>query len=294
MAAPDPKLYEAVLARPADDAPRLVLADALTEAGDPRGELIVVECMLAHRGLPPSERAQLRRRAAALRSELGARWADKVAGLGHWQMRRGFVDEVAASARDLLARRDVFATEPITRLMINDASAEDVTALAGTGVLSRVVRLTIRGYIGDDGARALAAALGARTAPLAALNVGSNDIGRDGARALAAALGGCRSLVLTGNPIGDEGLDAIAAAKGTASLETLFAAETEVGDHALRALARSSHVGSLVRLGIARNDDVTEDGLRALARSKKLKKLRWLEYTDPDEGTQRVVVRSAR
>ena len=33
-------LYAAVFAAPADDGPRLVLADALQEAGDPRGEFL--------------------------------------------------------------------------------------------------------------------------------------------------------------------------------------------------------------------------------------------------------------
>ncbi len=41
---PDAALWAAVLADPADDAPRLVLADALTARGDPRGELIALQC----------------------------------------------------------------------------------------------------------------------------------------------------------------------------------------------------------------------------------------------------------
>ena len=41
---PDAALWAAVLAAPADDAPRLVLADALTARGDPRGELIALQC----------------------------------------------------------------------------------------------------------------------------------------------------------------------------------------------------------------------------------------------------------
>jgi uncharacterized protein (TIGR02996 family) len=40
-------LVAAVLAAPDDDGPRLVLADYLIERGDPRGELIVVQCKLA-------------------------------------------------------------------------------------------------------------------------------------------------------------------------------------------------------------------------------------------------------
>lgn len=41
------ELLAAVLAAPDEDGPRLVLADHLIERGDPRGELIVVQCRLA-------------------------------------------------------------------------------------------------------------------------------------------------------------------------------------------------------------------------------------------------------
>lgn len=43
----DRALLQAVLDAPADDEPRLVYADRLIERGDPRGELIVVQCTLA-------------------------------------------------------------------------------------------------------------------------------------------------------------------------------------------------------------------------------------------------------
>lgn len=44
------KLLDAIYANLADDAPRLVYADHLQEAGDPRGELIAVQCELARLG----------------------------------------------------------------------------------------------------------------------------------------------------------------------------------------------------------------------------------------------------
>ena len=43
-------LHAAVLADPADEAARLVCADALQSEGDPRGELIAVQCELARLG----------------------------------------------------------------------------------------------------------------------------------------------------------------------------------------------------------------------------------------------------
>jgi uncharacterized protein (TIGR02996 family) len=53
-------LLAAVIAAPDDDGPRLVLADYLIQRGDPRGELIVVQCKLARDGLRADLRAQER------------------------------------------------------------------------------------------------------------------------------------------------------------------------------------------------------------------------------------------
>lgn len=41
------RLLEAIVAAPADDAPRLVYADWLQSRGDPRGELVLLQCQLA-------------------------------------------------------------------------------------------------------------------------------------------------------------------------------------------------------------------------------------------------------
>jgi len=68
------ELLAAVWADPARDEPRLVYADWLSERGDPRGELIVLQCERARRGgLLPSERetALLRRHLAEWLGPLG-------------------------------------------------------------------------------------------------------------------------------------------------------------------------------------------------------------------------------
>src|SRR5687768_2116425 len=52
-------LLAAVLAAPEDDAPRLVYADHLQANGDPRGELIAVQCDLAR--IAPSEDTEARK-----------------------------------------------------------------------------------------------------------------------------------------------------------------------------------------------------------------------------------------
>src|SRR5262245_52780520 len=45
------QLLSRIIAEPADLAARLVYGDALVEAGDPRGELVVAQCTLAAAGV---------------------------------------------------------------------------------------------------------------------------------------------------------------------------------------------------------------------------------------------------
>src|SRR5438132_311847 len=62
-----PDLVDELLARPDDLALRLVIADRLQDAGDPRGELVAVQCALAAAPPPaPEERERLAEREAAL------------------------------------------------------------------------------------------------------------------------------------------------------------------------------------------------------------------------------------
>jgi uncharacterized protein (TIGR02996 family) len=290
----DPKLLARVVARPKDDAPRLVLADKLTEAGDPRGEFIVCQCLLMDPHLPPARRLELRTRSAALLTAHGKTWGASAAGLRKHVFRRGFLDEIDAYVDSLLpVAANLFATEPVTKLTVWRADEDGLLALANAGAFARVTTLTIRGTIGDGGAKVLASALGRRDTPLESLNVGGCGIEHEGASTLAAVLSGCRSLALTGNEILDAGLTSLAGSKALGQLQALYVTANGLSDEGVGALADAG-LPSLARLSIARNDDVTSDGVRALAKSKKLKKLRWLEYTDPEDGNQCIAVRGGR
>lgn len=283
-------LLPEVLAHPLDDAPRLALAAALTAAGDPRGELVSLQCRLARAGLSPSARFDAKRRVRELVEAHGARWMAGAAGLSP-QLRRGFVDEVTGAPDALVTHAAIFASEPVTRVTVLSASADGVAALGAAGVLANAPVITLRGVLGDAGAIALAKALSTRTQPLRSLNLGSAGIEAAGAAALADALPPCAALILTDNGIGDEGLVKLGKSKRLAGTTTLFVTDNDLTDEGIAAFAKGTVMTALARLGVARNWDVTTEGLSALARSKKLKRLRWLEYSDPDESAQRVVVR---
>lgn len=111
-----PELLSRVVANPADPEARAVYADALIEAGDPRGELIQVELALARIGIEtmddlvfsPLEGAALAHATQLLQRAIALR-PDTI------RVRRGFTTTAQSSDLDELAR--TMATSPIETLV---------------------------------------------------------------------------------------------------------------------------------------------------------------------------------
>jgi uncharacterized protein (TIGR02996 family) len=112
----DRELIEAMRRARDDDAPRLVLADVLLERGDPRGELIALQCELARGRLPRERALRLRRREHGLLEKWGKSWA-RLDGIAEaWTFRRGFVEEITVDAKALLERQEeVLDKAPLLR-----------------------------------------------------------------------------------------------------------------------------------------------------------------------------------
>lgn len=133
----------AILARPDDDEPRLVYADALLSRGDPRGELIGVQCELARLGtvdgvcigddlfhdwigdelmdvqlLGSGRIGELRRREGELLRLHGAAWAQPISASAVTKeavhFRRGFVERVGWNAAGSSVA-SIFAMAPFVR-----------------------------------------------------------------------------------------------------------------------------------------------------------------------------------
>jgi len=99
-------LKDAIFARPSDDAPRRVLADWLSEHGDPRGEFI--SCQL-------EDTTEARRRAEKLLALHELEWVDPLpAPVVSWSFARGFLDEVAV--RDVAAAEALRAHHPLRKI----------------------------------------------------------------------------------------------------------------------------------------------------------------------------------
>ncbi|MGZ3453793.1 MAG: TIGR02996 domain-containing protein [Polyangiales bacterium] len=131
-------LIAAIAASPDDDGPRLVFADALTAQGDPRGELIVVQCALARprseTGLGRDAAIRMRRRERSLLDRSGAAWAALDGLVDGWWFRRGFVEHVSLELGAFLERHaEILVRAPLLRSV-----RLDCTRFEGVPPLERI------------------------------------------------------------------------------------------------------------------------------------------------------------
>jgi uncharacterized protein (TIGR02996 family) len=128
------ELLDAVYENPADDAARRVYADHLVAQGDPRGELIMLQCERAARSLPISAE----RREVELLWKYGRAWLGPFAkAIGAFRFERGFLAECEL--------------KQVTRKMIGDpswATVERIRLKAADAALVAV-------FLSDPGMRAL-------------------------------------------------------------------------------------------------------------------------------------------
>lgn len=268
------ELRAAVLAQPDDDEPRRRLGAAWRERGEPRGELVELE--LALRGpLPAYRRAELRARHRALVSA-GARTWWPWRFTGHRQ-RAGFLVSVSAEAESFLeAAPALFAAEPVTELELSGVDEDTAAALAKAPWAARLRSLTVRGPIGDEGFAALVR--GKSLAALRALNLSSNELSAEALGALGDRLGALERLVLTANPIGDEGAAALARWRHLGHLRTLYLSACELSGAGLTALGGEGRLARLEKLTLSQNE-LGDAGAAVLA-TLELPALRFLELRD--------------
>lgn len=95
----DDAFLQAILENPDDDAPRLIYADWLEERGDPRGELIRIQCQLAALSDNDERRSVLERHERELLEHHQDRWLGGLRpSLRGWTFRRGFLDAISLPA----------------------------------------------------------------------------------------------------------------------------------------------------------------------------------------------------
>jgi uncharacterized protein (TIGR02996 family) len=319
-------LLAAVLRAADADAPRFALAAALERRGDPRGELIRVQCSLSQLGdVDGPERGSLVARERELLGAHGKRWALALGLSPRCEFRRGFVEAASLDWEENESRLPVLvAATPLNTLRLQgEPSARARAAFAASAHLARLrslelvwagssaaldeilsarglsglTQLDLRyaGALGGDVARAVARSRVLERVSILAVGpafawpAGAEyGIGVEGARALAegAQLPGITVLRLKNNNLGNEGAVALAAARHP--LRTLDVADNHIGDSGVAALTRSPSASRLGRLDLSTNE-IGDDGAIEIARSPTLSQLRVLDLSGNcigDRGAQ--------
>lgn len=216
-----------ILARPDDDAPRLIFADWLEEQGDAnsvaRAEFIRIQCALAAGQLPEQRRAELVRRENQILEVWDKEWVRPIRRLvRNWEFHRGFIHYVGMFGDQFLAHAGrLFRRAPVQHLSLRTRMYPqsypdldpplNIAALADHKHLRLVHSLDLSGnQLESRDVRALV--VSEHLTNLTELDLASNRIGDSGIRALASSrlLGRLERLDLCGNDIGASGLRALA------------------------------------------------------------------------------------
>jgi uncharacterized protein (TIGR02996 family) len=276
-------LYQAVLAHPDEDTPRLVFADWLTEHGEhDRAEFIRLQCRLARMNAWDDGYTADHLRCKRLQQEHEEEWVERPEGAdpnayGPSPFVRGFVGEAKASSwwpEEDLHRH--FAAFPITRLRCNFIS--HTNELSFTPLTSPSLPNLHSIWVGFT-------EYPSRTVPPVVAMVGC--------RALAEAA--CRSGLVRLEIAGDptlEGLEALITSPHLRNLEALEVRGDGVGDDHARLLAEKMNLPALRELVLG-HKALTPLGARFLGRAEwfaKLHALRVYGHGDlGDEGVENLL-----
>lgn len=116
---------QAILESPDDDLHRMVYGDWLADRGDPRGEFIHVQYLLARMAADDPRRPQLEAREGELLGLHQDGWLGPLRGLlSRWAFRRGFLDAVAVAAGVHLANAAIAWPGTVRRVEVDLAGFE--------------------------------------------------------------------------------------------------------------------------------------------------------------------------
>lgn len=311
-------LTDAILADRESDAPRLVFADFLDEAGEPeRAELVRVQCRLATLEDEDSpELYPLRARAWELLGRLGALWREAEwparPGCQWGRFRRGFVDQLTLTGENLggltrsRAARVPFDTlgvasgfdwsalddpdfrafvEPVRGLSLwyGLADVDVLEALDRSGWLEALERVDLSSAeVGPDEAAILAG--GGRPVDWRRLALSGSDLGGDGLLELADLdAPALERLDLAGTDIEPPELSAFLSRTPITGIRHLVLTSNAVGGAGLAAVLRKGwplEGLALAECGLGAGD------WSALARSDGPPRLRWLELMGNDPSAR--------
>ncbi|MEO8553108.1 MAG: TIGR02996 domain-containing protein [Kofleriaceae bacterium] len=285
----EPKPEEArflatILANPDDKKARTIYADLLQDRGDPRGELIALQCARADLADDDPRVAELDESIAALLKKHKKTWTAFGENKGaRWEYRRGFVEKLSINAKDLLANAaQIFAAEPLEELnvwKIDESPSERGRSKLAPILelpLHRIKRLSLaRCDLTEDDYAALARATTLGNVELLDLTNGGSVSSPVTPLAKATSLPKLRELRLTGAMIGDDQLAALARSS-TLRMSRLILQRNDLTAAGATSLATATWAPQLVHLDLSSNEMIQDEGLEALATSSHLTALETL------------------
>lgn len=277
--ADDPNHLRPILARFADDGPRLILADMLDESpraiDHARAELIRVQIALARLPNDHPRWAELSHVEQTLLEQHQDEWTAPfhalADGLG---FRRGLLDSVCMDARAFLERGDeLFRRLPVRRVRLSGVHPV-LSRLVSSPLLEAIHELDLCGCeLGDGGIRYLLQSQ--YLVNVRVLDLSMAHVSDRGVRAVSETdnLPRLRKLILAENErISGEGLAALAESGRMAGLTGLDVSGNRVDDVGIRAIVNSPHLTRLRRFPIESNV-IGDAGIQALATSALLTRM---------------------
>lgn len=231
------RFLHTILAHPDDDTPRLQYARWLEGCGNPLGEFIRLQCLLARApiGRPVIDHE---RREQELLAQNQAFWSQALAGRIEWcSFRRGFIEEVSLTDRQLAEHgADVFQYAPVLDLHLEWTGLRLDKLPELPGVQHTLFLDLSSQRLGNGAIERLA------EAPLLAqvhgLNLGSNLLEDEGLEAIydSPHVGNLRELYVSDNPITDDGVRRFVLSPLVERLDVLDLRFTEISDEGIDAL----------------------------------------------------------
>lgn len=267
-------LLAEVLDDPDNIAARRVYADALIAAGDPRGELINVQCALED--APPGERTALMKREAALLKEHAKAWMAPYGGaIFRPEFTRGFIEHAYVNTKKFVpVAPALLAAEPITSLSMKDLSNSSATTLGKVPGLARLRKLRVtESRLGTAGTEGLFAQPLPRLKQLNFYSAGIDDGGL--AHLSTAAFPQLERLNLAGARATSNGLTKLFADPNLAMLRYLHLNWVVPGQQGAGLLADHLALPNLTHLDLSSNT-LTNEHLRELRRNAVIRGLRAL------------------
>jgi uncharacterized protein (TIGR02996 family) len=223
-----PRFLDHILERPDDDLPRLRYANWLDGCGNPLGEFIRLQCLLARNPIG-EPLARYERRAQELLATFQRDWSSPLAGRVEWcSFRRGFVEEISISDRHLIKHlREVFRAAPVLDIHIQ-SDGRRLQELPEVPDINFTFFLDLSSQaLGDDSVEGFAEA--PMLAKVHGLNLASTYCGDDGLEALSHAphVSHLRELYLNDNPISDDGIRRFVMSPIVEKLDLLDVRDTE-------------------------------------------------------------------